>query len=92
MDTLRVEVGFGFFHRGVKRSGWEERLLGNYPAACGKSRHRASSVAVVRDGIGGILDVRWDILIKASGLCRRSGALRMLSKRGDDDDEDGRSS
>ena len=61
MDTLRVEVGFGFFHRGVKRSGWEERLLGNYPAACGKSRHRASSVAVVRDGIGGILDVRWDI-------------------------------
>ena len=35
-----------------------------YPAACGKSRHRASpacSVAIVREGIGGILDVRWDI-------------------------------
>ena len=35
-----------------------------YLAACGKSRHRASpacSVAIVREGIGGILDVRWDI-------------------------------
>ena len=35
-----------------------------YPAACGKSRHRASpacSVAIVQEGIAGILNVRWDI-------------------------------
>ena len=44
------------------------------PAACGKSRHRASpacSVASVREGIGGILDVRWDIVGGLSGACWR---------------------